>query len=290
MCKWTRSFVSILFSLLATIASASAADLSLGTWHTTGLQTWRTSFPLHTTIVDGASELSYPHTGNYLIVNYENKLSPKQSLQIEAATTVSSDNHVGSDSDWDYSKTSALWYYGNFDTHNKSSFFTINWKHHNNNHTDFFWGYTYDANQYSMTNGLYTIDNYNPVHTTLDNLNSQYTMVYQGPHVGVTYKAPLTNSIHAIASVTYSPLTLAQGYGWWNLRELTFKHTGFAEMLDTTIGLEFSPNPKYPTIALGYRYQYYSLYKGRENLSTDISWNRAVNIQKGYYLTGNMLF
>jgi hypothetical protein len=289
MGKWPRTFI-VFLSLLSTTAPTLAADFSLGSWHTSGLQTWRTTFPLHTATVDGASELSYPHTGNYLVATYENKLSQKQTLEIEAATTTTVGKKTGSDSDWDYSISNNLWYYGNFDTQDKSTFFNINWKQHHDDHTDFFWGYTYNTNHSSMTNGLYSIYNYNPVHTTLTDFNSQYIMTYQGPHVGVTHTIPLTKTIRAIGSVTYSPLLLAQGSGWWNLRDLSFEHTGSGQMLDTTIGLQFSTTPKNSSITLGYRYQYFSLYTGTENLSPDITWKKAINTQRGYYITGNLLF
>lgn len=289
MYKWSRFFLMITLLLPSPVA-ASAADVSVGVWHAAGSQQWRTVFPLHTHLVDGASELYYPQSGKYIIASYENPISPKQSISIEGGIMTDAAQRIGSDSDWDTSQSPGLWYYGEFKTKAKNHFITADWKRHATQNTTFFYGYTYHMNYNSMTDGLYTIRDYTAVHDSLPNLHSYYRMIYQGPHVGVTHTVPLTNSITAIGSLSYSPYALAQGHGWWNLRDLDFRHTGSAQMLDTKIGLRFTLPPQNASITLGYRYQSFRLLRGWENLSPDISWVKANHIQQGYYFMAEMKF
>lgn len=285
MYKWAQFFLTFTFFLLTPSLVTSAADVSIGNWHASGSQLWRTTFPLHTTLVDGTSELYYPHSSNYVVVNYENNVSPKDSLSIEGGIMTDATSNIGSDSDWDTSLSKDLWYYGQFRTKAKGGFLTIDWRKHTSNHTSVFYGYTYNINHYSMTDGLYSIIKYVAVNEPLPTLNSHYTMIYQGPHVGVIHKVPLTNKLTAISTVSYSPWALAQGHGWWNLRNLNFEHVGSAQMLDAKIGLHFTPRPQAAAITLGYRYQYFRLIKGWENTSPDISWDKATAIRKGYYFS-----
>ena len=290
MYKWCRFFLVIPLLLLTSPGAAKAADVSVGVWRTEGSLLWRTVFPLHTHRIDGASELYYPQSGNYIVASYEKPLSLKRSLFIEGGILADATSNIGSDSDWDTSRSPALWYYGQFKTKANNYFITVDLKRRATPNTSFFYGYTYNTNYNSMTDGLYTIRDYTAVHTPLPNLNSYYTMSYQGPHVGVIHTIPLTNKITAIGSLSYSPYGLAQGYGWWNLRDLEFHHTGTAQMLDTKIGLRFALTPKDSSITLGYRYQSFRLLKGREDLSPDISWTVANHIQKGYYFAAEMKF
>lgn len=284
MYKWSHFFL-IITLLLTSPAVTHAADISVGVWHASGSELWRTSFPLHTTLVDGASELYYPHSGNYVLAHYENNISPKQSLSIEGGIMTDATSNTGSDSDWDTTQSTDLWYYGQFKTTSKGGFLTIDWQQYTSNNTSIFYGYTYNINHYSMTDGLYSILNYGAVNESLPTLNSHYTMVYQGPHVGMIHKVPLTNKLTAIGSFSYSPWALAQGHGWWNLRNLNFEHVGSAQMLDTSIGLLFTPKPQTTAITLGYRYQYFKLITGWENMSPDISWDKATTIRQGYYFS-----
>ncbi|MBP2626953.1 MAG: hypothetical protein H6Q68_1664 [Firmicutes bacterium] len=289
MYKWAQFLLASTLLLLTSPVIASDNHVSIGNWHASGSELWRTAFPLHTTLVDGASELYYPHSGNYVVANYENSISPKYSLAIEGGIITNTSSNIGSDSDWDKTLSKELWYYGQFNTKSKGGYITIDWQQHTSNNTSLFYGYTYNITHYSMTNGLYSIINYGAVNEPLPTLNSHYTMVYQGPHVGIIHKVPLTNKLTAIGSLSYSPWALAQGHGWWNLRNLNFEHVGSAQMLDTKIGLSFTPKPQ-TTIILGYRYQYFKLIKGWENISADISWDKATTIRRGYYLTGEKRF
>lgn len=276
--------------LLTLLPTASAADLSLGTWHTTGSQLWRTVYPLHTTVIDGASELYYPHSGTYLTASYENAISPNHSLFIESGMLVNTTADTGSDSDWDTSQSNALSYYGQFKTKDKGHFITVDFKHHTSNHTSIFYGYTYNINHYSMTDGLYSINNYVPVNQALPNLASHYNMIYHGPHIGIRHEVPLSHTLTAIGSLSYAPWMIAQGHGWWNLRDLSFDHTGTGQMIDTNIGLRYARTPKNITLTLGYRYQSFKLRNGGENLSSAISWSKATNVRQGYFFTGEKKF
>lgn len=290
MYRWTCFPLLITLLFLTSPAVTYAADLSIGGWRAAGSLQWRTTFPLHTQLVDGASELYYPQSGHYIVASYENPISRKQSLSIEGGIMADATNNIGSDSDWDTSQKSGLWYYGEFKTRAKNHFITADWKKHANNNTTFFYGYTYSMNYNSMTDGLYTIEKGNDVYKSLSNLNSYYTMSYQGPHVGIIHNVPLTRNITAIGSISYSPYALAQGHGWWNLRDLDFRHTGSAQLLDTKIGLRFALTPQNSALTLGYRYQSFRLLQGWENLSPEISWVKANYIQQGYYFMSEMKF
>lgn len=114
-------------------------------------------------------------------------------------------------------------------------------------------------------------------------MDSYYTSIYQGPHVGLDIKYPVASKLTATGSLAYTPLAVAQGHGWWNLRSLDFTHTGPAQMLDANICLTYSLS-KEKSFTLGYRYQYYSIFSGRENLSSQISWEKATNTQHGIFM------
>lgn len=290
MPKRTPFLLTFLLLSLTLQTPTLAADVSLGTWHTTGSQLWRTVYPLHTTVLDGASELYYPHSSTYLTASYENPISPNHSLFIESGVVTNTTPNTGSDSDWDTSKSNALSYYGQFKTKDKGHFISVDFKHRTSNHTSIFYGYTYNMNHYSMADGLYSISNYVPVNQPLPNLNSYYNMIYQGPHIGIRHEVPVTHTLTAIGSFSYAPLMLAQGHGWWNLRNLSFDHTGTAQMIDTTIGLRYALPSKNTTINLGYRYQSRTLRNDVESFSSAISWSKATNVTQGYFFTGEKNF
>lgn len=291
MYKRIPFFLIFTLFFLTIPSMVSAADITVGTWSTSGSQLWRTVYPLHTaTVIDGASELYYPHAGTYLTASYENKLDPNHSLFIEGGLLTAPTTKTGSDSDWDTSQNSGLWYYGQFKTTDKGHFITADWRHHTTPTTTIFAGYTYNINHYSMTDGVYSISNYASVNQALPTLDSHYTMIYQGPHLGISHEFPLTPKLTVIGSFSYAPLLLAQGHGWWNLRDLSFDHAGTAQMLDTSIGIRYANTPQNIAITMGYRYQSFQLASGKENLSSTVSWDKATNVQQGYFLTGEKKF
>ncbi|MBP2653896.1 MAG: hypothetical protein H6Q73_1465 [Firmicutes bacterium] len=282
-----RLLILSLVFLLPTII-VSAAKLDLGLWHTTGSEVWRITFP-----TNGASELFYPHSGNYIVSRYQNNLSNNNTFAIEAGVNGSIKNATGTDSDWNYSTSTQLWYYGTFQTTGNSYFFNINWKKSLTANSEFFYGYSYRRNNYHMTTGLYYIDNYlsNTPPTAMPALASSYDIAYQGPHFGVTGKTKLSSFAALTGSIAFSPLAFVQGHGWWNLRNLDFLHNGTGQLWDTNIGVSFSPD-KFEKLAFtfGFRCQYNMLYQGTENTSSSITWTKATNIQKGYYLTSQFKF
>lgn len=262
-----------------------AAEFSLGTWHATGYEAWRTSFTLYddSGAGSGSSELLYPQSGHYLIGSYENQLSSKKSLRIDGGILTHLKDAGGTDSDWDYSSGEKLWWYGEFKTSGRSGFLNIDLVKPLSKNAEFFYGYGYRINKFRMTDGIYHIEDYAPVQDTLSNLDSYYTTIYQGPHIGVSAAAPLAAKIAAFGSLTYTPLAVAQGHGWWNLRSLDFTHIGPAQMFDSSIGLTYAFT-KDKSLTLGYRYQYYGIFSGRENLSSQVSWDKATNIQRGLFI------
>lgn len=100
----------------------------------------------------------------------------------------------------------------------------------------------------------------------------------------------MANGVTAVGMLTYAPVAYAAGHDWWNLRNLEFRHYGVTQMADATVGLCFTPSNA-GALTVGYRYQRYSpLASGVEDLSQDISWNKATNIQKGLYISGLFKF
>lgn len=241
---------------------------------------WRITFP-----TNGASELYYPQSAKYITATYENQL-PRHTLRIEGGfTTAGLSSATGSDSDWDYSQSQGLWYYGEFKSAGSSGFLNIDWAKHTA-HGEVFIGYGYRYNHFLMTEGRYYIENYvnqNPV-DTLSNLHSSYDMTYQGPHVGVRTESPLSSKLSLIGTLSYSPLAYVAGHGWWNLRNLDFYHTGAGQMLDASIGIRYAPEGlKNGAVTVGYRYQRHSLLHGAESTNSAITWDKATNIQQGPY-------
>lgn len=296
-----KTIVSALLAVtlaLSQISPAAASTLSVSNWQASGSQMWRIAFPgvnsgLTNSQQDnsGASELYYPHSGNYATVNYEQALSSKRKLTVEAGVLGTLAQATGTDSDWDYSQSQDLSYYGVFQTNGSSTFITIDITQTAGPDTAFFYGYGYSNSQYSMTNGYYSIMNYAETNTALPALNSSYSMVYHGPHVGFSATKQLAPKLSLIGSVSYAPLVLAQGQGWWNLRDLNFEHLGSGQMLDGKIGLRYIVSGHNDNIlTLGYRYQQHRLYTGSENTSSAITWTDATKIQQGWYMGGAFKF
>ena len=286
----SRSTVAALLLCLAPNI-AHGAQLVLGSWQTTGSEVWRTTFPLSSAsnTVNGASELFYPHSGSYLTANYENDIGAKRKLRIEGGIMANIGNAAGSDSDWDYSKSTNEQYYGEFITNGKSNFININLIRPINGTSELFYGYSYRMNRFRMQNGVYKIWDYDPVNLDFSSLDSYYSTTYQGLHIGLSAKAPIGSKVSVIGTFSYSPLAIAQGHGWWNLRGLDFKHQAPAQMLDGSIGLDWRPTQA-TSITLGYRYQRMFITKGWENLNSTVTWEKATSVQQGVYITGTNRF
>lgn len=111
--------------------------------------------------------------------------------------------------------------------------------------------------------------------------------MYHGPHVGLASSRQLTPNLALVGSFTYSPLSLVQGHGWWNLRNLDFQHLGTGRMLDGNVGLQYQVvGRRDQVLTAGYRYQHYALYTGSENTSDQITWTKADKVQQGWYMGG----
>lgn len=273
-----RQFLCAFVITLLLPAIAFASELSVSSWQTTGSQSWHISFP-----VNGASKLYYPQNTKYFLVNYSQPINTNKSLSVEYGSNQTSLG-TGSDSDWDYTKSNALWYYGEFNSKGHSYFANLNFNAINNQYSKFYYGYGYHHSNFLMTNGMYTVENYNAVSDPLPDLNSSYTITYQGPQIGLQTEHPFNNRLSLLSTVIYAPFAVVKAHGWWNLRNLDFVQTGSGQMLDGTIGLRYMLSSKHSeTVFLGYRYQQLKLNTGTENTSATIDWDKAVHVQKGLY-------
>lgn len=296
-------FAGLVFALMLTTLilsqPAAAATLSLNNWQASGSQIWRITFPGYgglSTIdgktASGTSELYYPQSGNYATINYEKPLSPTHKINLEVGILGTFTSGTGTDSDWDYSQSEKLWHYGVFETGGNSTIINLDFKHTIGNNTDFFYGYGYSNSHYVMTQGHYSILDYDDnANISLPNLNSTYSLVYHGPHMGLATTKQLAPKLTLVGSLSYSPLTLVQGRGWWNLRDLNFRHLGTGQMIDGKIGLRYNvTNHRDNSLTLGYRYQQYNLFTGSENTSEQITWAKATKVQQGWYMGGDFSF
>lgn len=297
MLKSLGIFVVALTLILVQPLETVASSLSVSNWQTSGSQQWRITFPGSGNGLSvpnansGTSELYYPHSGNYATVNYEQSLSPVHKVQLEIGILGSLHQGAGSDSDWDYSRSPDVWYYGVFQTGGSSTLLNLDFKHSINSDTELFYGYGYSNSLYTMKQGYYSVMDYNPVSTSLPNLDSTYSIVYHGPHIGITETKQLSPGLALVGSITYAPLTAVEGHGWWNLRDLDFRHTGTGQMLDGRIGLKYLIAGRQDnSLTVGYRYQKNSLYTGSENTSSDITWTKATQEQYGWYMGGDFKF
>ncbi|MCX7780526.1 MAG: hypothetical protein N2491_06370 [Negativicutes bacterium] len=290
-----RKLYFIFFMLFLAFAACTveAASLNLGTWQTTGSQVWRTSFPtaIDQSQKDGASELRYPLNGRYLNATYEKQVTADRALRIELGVMGAIKPGMGSDADWDYSRSLEPWWYGEFQSGGKSRFAAIDWVKKTGAQAETFIGYAYHRNDFRMTQGLYYWEDYQrrePPRVLAD-LNSTYAIAYQGPRLGWRFHSILSPKIAVIAALSFSPLAYVHGQGWWNLRDLTFEHNGPGHMLDTAIGIHYAFSPD-ASAAFGYRFQRFGLFRGWENTDAAISWDAATYTQKGWYLTSEMKF
>lgn len=288
MQKMARSLILATLVFLTWTGAAAAGELTLGQWPADGWQMWRITFP-----ADGASELRYPQSGTYLTVSYENVLKRGNKLRVEGGLTNGLRGRAGSDTDWDYTHSQNPWYYGEFKTTGASAFANVDFVRQGADGHEFFIGYGYRQNAFRMTEGVYYIENYTAQSPpdTLPGLDSTYTATYQGPHVGVRDRVALSPRVSVVGSLAYSPLTLVQGHGWWNLRSLDFDHSGVGQMVDAYVGLRYALNDsKTAAVTAGYRYQYMSLYNGAESTNGEVTWDKATNVQKGFYVSSEFRF
>lgn len=297
-----RKRIGLAFTLLLAVVlfvrPASASVLTISNWQATGSQLWRINFPGDNPSMSasekanlGASELNYPQSGTYVTANYDIPLSPSHSVSLEVGTLGEISSATGTDSDWDYSRSQKLWYYGTFQTGGTSTFVNLDIKHKLANDTEFFYGYGYSNSHYLMTEGYYSVLDYDTVTLPLPTLHSTYSLAYHGPHIGLTGTKQLAPKLALVGSFSYSPLALVQGHGIWNLRSLDFRHLGTGQMLDGKIGLHYAiAGRRDNSLTLGYRYQYYGLYTGSENTSNQITWTEATKIQHGWYMGGDFSF
>ncbi|MEG6585791.1 hypothetical protein [Dendrosporobacter sp. 1207_IL3150] len=291
MSKFMVLFIVFVLSAIAQNSSVKAATISIGNWAVDGSQMWRTSFPLNANGY-GSSELKYPHSGNYTTVSLETPLTNKKTLRVAGGFMGQIQNATGSDSDWNYPLGgNNLWYYGEFNTSGAANFIEISWVKKLNDTNSLSYGYSYSKSNYLMTDGVYYISNYQiespPLQ--LENLHSTYTMIYHGPFIGIESEKKLSSKITAVGTIKYSPLAIAQGHGYWNLRDLDFRHMGIAQIIDTQAGLRFSVI-KNGAVTVGYRFKQMDIYRGWEDLSPDISWDKATSRQRGIYINGEMKF
>jgi len=281
------------FAFLFT-TTVTAAEFSAGLWPADGSTKWRIDFPTTGTTSQasgvGASELTYPHSGTYITAHYQSTPTVKGYFTAEGGFMKEITAAVGSDADWNYANNNQYWYYGNFKTTGSSSYLNVSWHKPTSTNTEIFYGYSYRNNHFQMTNGLYTVDNYQSVNNPLPLLNSTYNITYQGPHIGTITTKKLSSAVSAIGSLTYTPLALVQGHGWWNLRALDFDHLGPGHMMDAQVGMRYSLPKTAGAITIGYRYQWLDIYTGSENTSSTITWDKAVTVQKGLYFTGQIRF
>lgn len=284
---FTLMLTTLLFSQPAT-----AATLSINNWQASGSQLWRITFPgygdpstIGEQLADGASELYYPQAGTYATINYEKPLSPTHKINLEVGILGNFTAGTGTDSDWDYSQSENLWYYGDFKTGGSSTFINLDLKHTLNNDTEFFYGYGYSNSHYVMTQGYYSIMDYGNTTISLPNLHSTYSLVYHGPHIGLATNKQLAPKLALVGSLAYGPLTLVQGHGSWNLRDLNFEHFGTGQMVDGKIGLRYQvADRRGNSLTIGYRFQQYKLFTGSENTSDQITWTKATKVQQGWYM------
>lgn len=280
--------------LAAALSPVSAADLSIGFWPAEGYSAWRIGFPATSTtastVGSGASELYYPLSGTYITARYRSNPIGRYYFTADGGFMKSLSPAAGSDADWNYANSSQYWYYGNFKTTGSSGYLQLSWHRPVRADTEIFYGYSYRNNHFHMTDGFYTVNNYQSVQTSLPLLNSSYNLRYQGPHIGLQTTKKLNTALSAVGSVTYTPLALVQGHGWGNLRELDFAHIGPGQMWDAQLALQVKVPKTDGTITVGYRCQWLDVYTGTENTNDSITWEKAATIQKGLFLAGQLRF
>lgn len=274
--------------LLSLDQKTSASEITLSTWKAQGFTKWRIEFPIAPG--SGASELYYPQNGTYLTARYESPHARNTYFSAEGGYQGNISAQKGSDSDWNYTQGKQLWYYGDFQTTGSSTYLNLNWHKPTSSDTEIFYGYSYRNNSFRMTDGLYTIYNYQPVSTQLPNLHSTYDISYQGPHIGAAATHSISPAVSAVGSVLYSPLAAVRGTGWWNLRDLDFVHTGPGQIVDANLGLRYAVPQASGAITVGYRFQWLDLINGWENTSSNITWKKATTIQQGLYINGEFRF
>ena len=286
------AFLIVTSTLFLLTNPGNAGQLTLGSWQAQGSALWRIAFPLDDSITSasGASELYYPQQGTYLTARYETLQTPKGYFSIDGGYMQKLHSQTGTDTDWNYSQGQQPWYYGQFQTDGTSGYLTVNWHKPTGTGQEIFYGYTYQNSNFRMTDGLYTINNYQPVNTPLPALQSSYNLTYQGPHIGTAVAKKISPTLALTGSVSYSPLAAVRGHGWWNLRELDFVHTGLGQMVDTQVGLRYTLPKTTGSFTVGYRYQYMDIYKGEENTSATITWDKAATVQHGIYVSGEYHF
>lgn len=274
--------------------SVWAGDVMIGSWPAQGYTKWRIEFPIgdqSTTFSGhGASELYYPQQGSYLTARYKTAQNKEGYFSAEGGYLNRLRPGKGYDTDWDYTRSDREWYLGEFQSGGTSSYLTFSWHKPVGASSEVFFGYSYRNSSFQMTDGLYSIYEYQPVNISLPTLASTYTLTHQGPHIGAATTKKLSSAISIVGAVTYSPLAAVRGHGYWNLRDLDFVHSGLGHMVDTQLGLRYNIPKSAGSVTLSYQYRYMDIYKGGENTSRDITWVTAATVQEGMYVSGEYRF
>ncbi len=117
---------------------------------------------------------------------------------------------------------------------------------------DIFAGYFQQKGRYSMTDLVYTVASTLPVNIPIAGQDQFYKTKYFGPRLGVRTESSF-GKFSTRFSLAGAWLT-TEGYGWWNLSNYYFFHTG-----KNGFGLDFAWETLYaltPSLSLGIGYNY----------------------------------
>ena len=274
--------------------SVLAGDFAIGSWPVQGYTKWRIEFPManrSTAFSDhGASELYYPQEGSYVTMGYKTQPNKKGFFSADGGYLNRLRPGIGFDADWDYTQSDREWYYGEFRSGGSSGYLDFRWHKPVSGDSEVFLGYSYRHSNFQMNDGQYSVYDYQSVNTSLPDLNSTYSLTYQGPHIGAATNKKISPTLSIIGTITYSPLAAVRGHGYWNLRDLDFVHSGLGHMVDTQLGLRYSMPKNSGSLTLSYQYRYMDIYKGGENTSHDITWVTAATVQEGVLVSGEYRF
>ncbi len=254
-------------------------------WFTSGEAGWQISFPYDNTSSSGGtgrieSELNFKHIDSPItILRGGGRLNPEWTIDVSIGYG-SITGGQGTDTDRDFPSTGGVIVFSESkeDISGDVRFWGIdlNYRKRYSDNTQSPWGLILGFSHYEdsllITDGVQTISlpgwwwggTNPPLGPFSQILHSTYDFSWDTLKVGGLYEAPLTEYVFFSSTLSAYPLVSYQGEGYWNLRNITFKHeatSGFG--YEATLGIKylFSDTTEFTA---GYRYFYLKAQNGTD--------------------------
>lgn len=269
-------------------------------WFTSGDAGWQISFPYSDLDSGGngsgiiESELRFRHiNGPVTIAHTSSTLNPAWKLYASIGFG-SISGGSGSDTDRDNPAAGGVIVfsestqdiYGDITRYTLDFSYRKTYSDNNQSPWGIMFGFLHYEDSLIITNGVQTIsengwwwDPYpNPPLGPFPNLYSTYDFSWNALKIGASYHHEFADCIYLTGSFSAYPLVQYQGEGYWNLRDMTFKHkatTGFG--YESALGLRYLITDT-TELSAGYRYFHLKAENGTDTTYFSGAYGGVANL------------